>query len=210
MIWFALIAYLADRFGRMFNSAVEKLERWKHGKRIVLAFLFLSILLETISRLSYTQQLARKHQIYLPPGRSLAIFVCILYVAFFFVLAAPLSWLREFREEKTLLEVLAISPKAANRSSGLHLLQVAVGMLVIFVTFWVFAGTYELIPARYGGGKPDPIQFWVPRSAQAVFLDFLVRLLLISKALGKLDLKCLKRSTFIIQASTLFMRVRII
>jgi hypothetical protein len=174
MIWLALVVYLAYKFGRIFDSAVEKLERSKYWKWIVVVFVpaFLWILPIIISRLPYTRQLATNHQIYLSPGQLLPIYVCILYVFLFLILTLPISWLREFNKERGPLEGIPISQKAANRSGGLHFLQIAICVPAIFVAFYVFSGTYLLIPARYGGGKPDPIQFWVPRSAQAIFSGF--------------------------------------
>lgn len=171
MIWFVLIAYLADRFGRIFNAVVERVEKSRHKRWIVSLFAFLSILPIALSYLPYTRQFAKNHQIYLSPGRVLAIYLCIVYVALIFILSAPISWLREFIKGRASFEGMPASQETAS-GMGRRLSQIGIGVFAILIVFWAFAGTYSLIPTRYGGGGADPIQFWVPRSAEDIFSGF--------------------------------------
>jgi hypothetical protein len=93
----------------------------------------------------------------------------LLQIGLLFTLTAPIAWLKEVNKQRPQLEGILNAPTGVKRSPLWYVYGfLSLAPVLVFV-FWVFSGTYILIPARYGGGGPDPVDLWVPRSARSIF-----------------------------------------
>lgn len=133
-----------------------------------IAFTLLSYILSFSPRV---QQFLRNHQIHLPSTYVLMIFAGLCYACLLVLLGAAISWLKEIRKERLLRESPFNTEMPIRTGSTLYWWGGVIFIPAILFSFLAFACTYALIPARYGGGRPDPIQFWAPRSAQSIFAE---------------------------------------
>lgn len=169
MIWFTITLFQACILGKILDYVTAKIEKHKYRKVIVGLFVFLAAALITTSFTPPVRHFANRHQIHLPARYLLIILVGIFHLCLLFGLTAPVAWLKEINKQRPLLEGILNAPTGAKRSPLLYVCGFLTLAPVPVFVFWVFSGTYILIPARYGGGGPEPVDLWIPRSAQSIF-----------------------------------------
>ncbi len=168
MIWFTITLFQACVLGKILDYVTAKIEESKYRTVIIGLFVALAVAPIASSFAPPVRHFANSHQIHLPATYLLIILVGIFHLCLLLGLTAPVAWLKEINKQRPLLEGILNGPTGTKRSPLLYGCWFLTLAPVLVFVFWVFSGTYMLIPARYGGGGPDPIDLWVPRSAQSI------------------------------------------
>ncbi len=99
-----------------------------------------------------------------------ALLVILIYLCTGFTLLLPVTWIRERRKTRSNVELIPNQSKKKAPIPWPYYPWYGLCLLIaITAMFLAFAITYSLLPARWGGGKPDPVRLWVPRNAGPIF-----------------------------------------
>lgn len=169
MIWLVCVLIQAYVLDLTLGRIIAWIERSKHKRQVAGALILLYALFLLLVYCPYVQGLAKQHQIHLPSWYVLAIFAVVLHVALFFSLALPIAWLKSLRKEQPLLQNVPAFRTEKNKNPWSRIGGFVAMVPMLLLVFYVFSVTFMLIPARYGGGRPDAEELWVPRSAQSIF-----------------------------------------
>ena len=169
MIWLVCVLIQAYIFDLVLGGIIKWIDRSKRNKCIATSLLLLYASLLATSFLPCVQRLAHKHQIHLSSWHLLAIFAVVLHASLCFFMALPISWIKELRKLQSQGECLTDVKGHRDHKYVSHIRGIVSVVPVVVLVFFVFSVSFTLVPARYGGGGPDPVELWIPRNAQSVF-----------------------------------------